>query len=52
MDLILDKFVNTENPLLKFCTLSFDPFRIGYLMSQQKNLFWFSVQSTKAGLVT
>lgn len=52
MDLISDKSMNTEKPLLKFCTLSFDPFKMGYLMSQQKNLFWFGVQSTKAELVT
>lgn len=46
MDLILGECMNTEKPLLKFGVLSFEPFKIGYLMSQQKkNLFWFGAQT-------
>jgi len=42
MGLILGKSMNTGKPLLKLCMLSFDTFKMGYLMSQQKkSLFWF-----------
>lgn len=53
MDLILDKSMNTEKTFLKFWMLSFDTFKIGYLMSQQKvNLFWLGAQSAKSELVS
>lgn len=46
MDFLLEKSTNTVKPLLKFCVLSFDTFKIGYLMPQQKkNLFWFGAQT-------